>query len=89
MKIEVKGETLFVGWNHKREGDEKGTSCIITKVEGEPIAVGKSLLAMGDTFDKKIGRKLSLTRAMKAAEFSREDRKNIWTAYLTTQGTIQ
>lgn len=67
-----------------------GTVCIIS--EGpkgtqtsrmDKVAEGHSVLADKDRFNKSIGRKVSLVRALKSAGYARAIRKDIWIAYLT------
>lgn len=63
------------------------TRCMITEI---PVPkwnafdsfCGEAVCSPHDKFDRKIGRKLALTRAIKWAAFSREDRRAAWKAYL-------
>lgn len=61
----------------------RATSCQIILTQGTPTEVGFGLAVCSpaDTFCKAKGRKLALARALKAPDFSREDRRLIWQAY--------
>jgi len=81
MKVEIKEKNYFINWKHLTDGNNKGTICSI--ILGDlVIAEGKTKLSLKDIFDKKIGRKLSLKRALKDGGFSREERKKVWRSYL-------
>lgn len=43
--------------------------------------LGSSTLHPGDKFDKEIGRKVSLARALACSGMSRDDRRHVWYAY--------
>ena len=63
-----------------------GSYCTIHKNEfkGEVISQGQSYISPNDmySFNKEIGRKIALTRALKKMHLSKEDRKLFWEAYL-------
>jgi len=81
MKTLINNETYFISWVHST----KGTVCNITKEGFVPFVNGESILAHGDRMNKKIGRHISLTRALKNTNWNKQQRKNIWDSYLSTQ----
>lgn len=61
-----------------------GTDCEleITSPSGKVMRfMGGSTLHPGDKFDKEIGRKVSLARALTSSGLGREDRALVWEAY--------
>jgi hypothetical protein len=81
MIVQLANTTARVGWRHTFPGDphkSPGTVCV---VETETAtSVGFAKLRKGETFIKEIGRKVSLTRAIRL--MSKNDRSAIWEAYL-------
>jgi hypothetical protein len=60
------------------------TYCYIDVLVDEDYALlstGQALCSASDIFEKAIGRKVSLTRALKNAGFDRETRTAIWKEY--------
>ena len=47
------------------------------------IADGLAKCAAGDNFQKKVGRKIALTRALQKTDLSKEQRMLVWMGYLT------
>lgn len=47
----------------------------------DEIVVGETLCSSNDTFEKAIGRKISLTRALHKGGFDREFRTKVWKKY--------
>jgi hypothetical protein len=45
------------------------------------LAQGVSVVHPNDTFRKDVGRKLSLTKALSATDFNREEREAVWSAF--------
>lgn len=74
---------LIISWQHENNNDKNNpsyTKCIIREVEtNKVLSEGISTLSKNDTYDKKIGRKVSLKRALSG--FPKIDRKGIWNAY--------
>ena len=63
------------------------TECIITErnpktEEDEVIYYGEAYCSVNDTFDKSVGRKLSLARALETAP--KDFRTKVWKLYLET-----
>lgn len=64
---------------------EKVSAGKLFKEDGELVSTAKSMCNPVDNFNKDIGRKISLTRAIK--EFPKEVRKLIWDSYLNRNKT--
>ena len=64
---------------------QKGKSyeCIITDDNINERFIGRSKTHCNDKYNKEMGRKLSLSRALKASPFSKEQRTTIWGLYRT------
>ena len=75
MKI---AENITVDWRHN--ANKNKTICAITV--GDKQVIGMSVVHRGDAYNKKIGRKLSLTRALTKTNeekiLSKEERTNVW-----------
>jgi hypothetical protein len=56
-----------------------GTYCIINNEN--TFFYGKAICSDNDHFSRDKGRKLSLARALKNSNISKEERKEIWEAY--------
>lgn len=63
-----------------------GSYCTIHKdsFKGEVVSQGQSYVSIEDmySFNKEIGRKIALSRALKKMYLSKEDRTLFWNAYL-------
>lgn len=64
-------ENTFIRWEHK---NQKQTTCVVERDGVVFTAVAKA--GHGDEFRKAIGRKLSLSRAIRS--FSKAERTVIW-----------
>jgi hypothetical protein len=62
------------------------TECIIEK-DGEILAEGEAFCGLGDHFDKAVGRKISLTRALKEID-DKEFSAVVWNKYIETTRRI-
>lgn len=90
----------FLHENHTNESDNKlskrkkqrksFTSCTIytegykENTERKPVVSTKAILRTGETFSKEMGRRYSLSMALKQAfpgDWNRNRRREIWTAY--------
>lgn len=49
-------------------------------IDTEPVAIGFAYCSELDQFNRKVGRRISLTRALKNAEYDRKLRSIIWKA---------
>ena len=85
LKINVAGKEWVVYWSYK---ERPVTICVMYRVEKnlEPgrqqLTADVARLGKGDVFTKETGRKISLARVLKRLGFSREERSEVWRAYL-------
>ena len=84
-----------IGWAHVRNSGEQRLTdgkyrheyqaisvCTIEPQNGScGISNGYSYCSWSDNFSHEMGRKISLVRAMKTADLSKEERTLIWEAY--------
>lgn len=87
----IDGYDYRISFKHDGPGySPRTTTCSIEKVtaggrfkdDGQVIATGIASCDSRDNFDKSIGRRLSMKRAMNKSNFSRAERIRIWEAYL-------
>ena len=75
MKV---AENIAVDWRHNAKQNK--TICAVTV--GDKQTIGMSIVHRGDAYNKKIGRKLSLTRALSKTNeqeiLSKAERTNVW-----------
>lgn len=67
-------DIITVDWRHNIE--EKKTLCAITVNDKQTIGVSK--VGHGDMYCKRVGRKLSLTRALILSGLDRAQRTLVW-----------
>lgn len=72
----------MVKWHHKTEkGGRITTETKIVNESGDVLAVGEAHLSKNDSFNKNTGRMVSLSRALKNLNLSKEERKEYWDIY--------
>lgn len=61
------------------------TKCFITdgKAKDKVLGMGVSICSKRDQFNYVTGRKLALGRALKAADFTKEERQEVWEEFLS------
>ena len=69
VKVQYQGKELRVKWAHYTETNDvvekRGTECVLFDETGDPCGVGASYLHPKDkVFNKKLGRQISLGRAL-------------------------
>lgn len=83
---ETKNETRRVLDVEAKELDRRITLCTIDELDaqnqGVTIGSGVALCHPTDQFNKATGRKLSFTYALEAAGLTRDERGELWAAYL-------
>lgn len=86
LKTRIEGKEVRIGFYHSQEPGwfvkgkpVRGYTVCTVKVEGEEDLSGEALCSAQDVFNKEVGRKISLSRAIQG--FPRETRKQIWEAY--------
>lgn len=52
----------------------------------DPIAIGRSYLALGDKFSKPVGRKIALARLLTELGLDKETRRQVWQEYFASLG---
>lgn len=78
MKVQLLGDTVKISFRHAR-GVWNYTYCSIRTSTGELIDEGAAKCVPSDNFSKALGRKKSLTRAIKY--WPKETRRKVWTQY--------
>jgi len=89
MKVTINNTEYYVYWKHIQEGRYKGTKCFIIDNKTEKMIIeGMGVLHPNDNFNKKIGRKISLTKAlnnydsmMEEDSWKKEGRTMFWNEY--------
>lgn len=76
MKIKLRGEEYKLRFWH----EYGGTGAKLVFPDGKFLEA-KSILHKKDSPNKKIGRKMALTRLLKSARLTKEERKSIWQQY--------
>lgn len=92
MKVSYKGNEYRINWSKQYQKlmnpenqivvteQVTGTYCFIKNEANEVIADGNSFLNPADNFNKNIGRKISLTRALSTIS-DKDFRSEIWKEY--------
>ena len=91
MIVNIEGNRYTIDWLHytttipegsRRQAKKahRQTVCDIGFPNGE-VFTGVSVCGRKDNFCREIGRKISLTRALKEAGFTYEGRQQVWKAY--------
>lgn len=76
---------LFVRFHHPQPSLEspdrhRVTVCTLAGADVS-LSVGEAHCSISDQFERSVGRKLALTRALSASELSRAERREIWLSY--------
>ena len=83
MKVATNHGIYIVKWKHENqdENGERKTHCFVRLADQkESVATGHAICSPEDNFNKQIGRKLSLSRALRNW-FTRDDRMYFWKEY--------
>ncbi len=80
MKVVVDGREYYVSFFY--DSSQIYTCATITceHLTNPNSYVGWTERSLGDRFEKKIGRKIALSRAMDSAGFNKETRRKLWAA---------
>lgn len=92
MRVKIDESEYIVNWVHSRihhsnnhiERKDSATLCRIILPNGK-IYTGIARCSKRDNFCKDIGRKVSLTRALKSAGFDKAERRIFWKTYLNNK----
>jgi hypothetical protein len=92
MIVQLGRVTLKFKWEHRPQPDQLCTFCHVQRKlsDGtwEPITAGIAWCSPNDTYDKNVGRKVSLNRALHAAGFELDygERSLVWNSYRQMRG---
>ena len=94
MKLRTNHRNYKLFWRHldiNESQNEKLTWCIIENTASGVQHVGEAICSSKDNYNKEVGRKTSLTRALKEAGFSKKSRRDFWNFYIgrKTNGQAQ
>ncbi len=85
---EDKYEVTFRHFNRNNCGNRHpGTDCYI-KEGSKPYWYGVTELHPRDTYNRNVGRKMSLARALKEGNFRKSDRILFWDKYFEVRGKV-
>lgn len=98
MRVTVGEKQFKLIFGHKLPGalgipGGGATLCVLLE-EGEDGGaikaprVGEAHCHVADPFVKRTGRRIALTRALAAAELTREERREVWTQYLAKTRSV-
>lgn len=80
----VRGREYRIGFRHEVPVE---TQCFV-RVGEELVAAGYASCAPCDNFSRVKGRKISMSRAMLNAGFTKEERSQVWQEYFKKQQKI-
>lgn len=90
MIITIDNVKFKVIFTHTNKEDYKGTTCTIRRISNynnpedskeEILVATNAICNPKDNFDKEVGRKLSLKRALEKVGFSKPVKQIFWNAY--------
>lgn len=102
-KVTVDSKEYKIEWSHSRwdldwkdmeviQPDVRATTRCLVKTDA-PISTvvegGFSFCAWSDNFSRKVGRKLSLQRALLNSDFTQAQRKQVWDQVLCIKGLVK
>jgi hypothetical protein len=98
-RVTVDGKEYKVEWKHDRWDDGKDkevvqfinkayTTCFIIK-DDCMYGIGQARCSWKDNFSRKVGRKLSLQRALDDSNFDAGQRQQIWEQVLAVKGLVR
>ena len=88
LLVNLKSQTLVFRFYH----GETGTECTVNNLESGvlfQLGVGKTVLHPSDHLNRKVGRKLALTRALSQVDLSKEERKVVWHQYFEKHNDLK
>lgn len=85
LKVEVDKIPYRIRWHHEfllnGRVVKARTVCWISDTDKVDISQADSFCSRKDAFDPEIGRKVSLSRTLDKLNFTKEQRKQVWTQY--------
>ena len=102
-KVTVDSKEYKVTWDHDRFDDPKDmevlqacvrarTMCYIwdaDRGEDDPFGFDCAECSWSDNFSRRVGRKLSLQRALLNSDFTEDQRRQVWAHVLSIKGLVQ
>lgn len=87
FKVQIDEDEYEITFRHfSKTSHSPGTSCFIQK--GAFIRIGETILHPKDNYNRNIGRKMSMARALKEGFFTKEQRTLFWDKYFEVRGKI-
>jgi hypothetical protein len=83
MILTINDEVLVVKFRHQTTEENRHSECTITTQAGAFVGKGYAKCHPKDNFNKEIGRRKSMEKAMEDASLSKEDRAVMWSNYGT------
>lgn len=83
MKVSVGESVVAIAFAYGKNASARSVLCAVC-TDNQKTSYGHSMCSTSDRYVRVIGRKIALTRALKVARFSREERTIIWKEYLKT-----
>ena len=72
-----------VRFQHDVEGGKTNCTVLQPCKNGlEVVSIGASTVSVDDHYNRKLGRKLTLKRALQSSDLTKEERTSIWKDYL-------
>jgi len=89
VEMEVENVKVQVGFKHYYDRPESpaGTRCFLF-IGQDPVVIGDAFLSPADQFDRNKGRKVALTKALKASQLGKLARAQIWDVYFLAHNKI-
>lgn len=83
LEIKINNIPWKIYFQYGKDANKKPiTMCFIENMDINKTLYGECTLYYKDKFDKSVGRKIALGRAIEKGGFSREERAEIWNAYM-------
>lgn len=90
MKVKLIDQEIVITWEHRNKhskyfkGGQEGTICDIFIPNQKRTCMCVAIKNPNDTFNKKIGRKISFIKTLPICNFTKEERTIIWNEFLKT-----
>ncbi len=83
--VNLNNQTYRIGFGYNRPADksQQETIAFIKNMDTDVVITGISRCSKRDNFEKEVGRKLALKRALESSPFNKEERSAIWEVYET------
>lgn len=99
MKTNIGKKTMIIKWRHNNPNQVTNnlnqvscnngfTECFIKDTDGKVYANTTAICSGEDNFNKNVGRKISLARALNEINISKTERQQVWHDYDREIGLI-